>query len=410
MTVGRPIAHVLSVVASPYRAADHVRFGTETMRRRNIRCTVVDATAVCHPRVPRPDAPWRPDDGTEVIVLDSAHDLAAIAARPEQADLILMLATNGLITADNLPVLRWVSHARTPYVLACSNACPGVDHFRGGPKDFINRLRSIVQRLPAFSPLRSLIARAPLALLGLRPAEAVFYGGRKSRIPQRLIAPGTREIWLHALDYDNVLAGMGRPRAQTTDTAVFLDQYLPFHPDWTLVPDFGGIDSENYFGGLRVLFDRIERDLGLRVVVAAHPRADYGGREDLFGGREIVHGRTEELVRTSRLVINSTSLAVSYAILHRKPVLLYSTRDHYPHPAVWRYLDPICAELNRRLIFLENAASADLTDVLRVEQPLYDRYIENYIKTPASPDRSFWESALELLSAPSASPTPVHAR
>ncbi|RAU23557.1 hypothetical protein CU669_00160 [Paramagnetospirillum kuznetsovii] len=392
------LSRIAIVVANPFGPRDYDRTGVATMTAQGIAVTVFDTTRICHPRVD-PGTPWTPPDDTAVHRLSDSDDLSRLAPDLARCDLVVMLATSGLVTPANLPVLRWVTRLGLPYLLVSASAMPDVNNRAGESGSRSKRLLNMVQRLPRLSLRASLTARLPLSLLGVAPAAWVVYGGLSSRRPQRLIMPTTREIWAHAPDYESYLAQRGEV-IESTDTAVFLDQYLPFHQDWTLVPGFKGIDPDNYFGGLRLLFDRVEAELGLKVVIAAHPRADYTGREHLFGsGRRIVSGRSSDLVRASRLVINSTSMAMSLAVLYRKPLIIYSTHDHYPLPVVWRYIDPICAQLGRRLIFLEDAATADLSDAQGFDGARYDGYVEKYIKRPGSEERPFWDIVLDTVRA-----------
>ena len=85
------------------------------------------------------------------------------------------------------------------------------------------------------------------------------------------------------------------------------------------------IDPERYFSSLNVYFARLEAVLGIRVVIAAHPKANYQATR--FDGRTIIAGRTPELVRDADLVISHHSTSISYAVLAEKPIVFVYTSD-----------------------------------------------------------------------------------
>ncbi|HUC60473.1 MAG TPA: hypothetical protein VMF53_00805 [Alphaproteobacteria bacterium] len=132
-----------------------------------------------------------------------------------------------------------------------------------------------------------------------------------------------RVVDVESFDMGLARAEMARPEpAPDGAYAVFLDEMFVSHPDFALIGAAPPpIAPERYFELLRNAFDRIERETGLNVVVAAHPKARYGSAE-LFGGREIAQGRTAALVRGARLVLAHCSTSLGFAVAFRKPVLL----------------------------------------------------------------------------------------
>ena len=390
------LTRVAHVTAGPYGRMEHENWGVAAMAERGIRCEVFDAGIIWHRKAARPAKAFDVPAHVQAHQVRTRENIADMQRTLADCDVIFSHVSGGLVTPTNLPVLRAICRSGRPYIVFSQNAMPGVANFSGADGNKRQRMKNILQRLPSLSFAASVIARLPLRYLGLRPASAVVLGGYRSERPHSLITCQTKRIWAHATDYE--VASNTQAAPPSHPTAVFIDQYMPYHRDWVLVPGVKGIDADNYYGGLRTLFDRIEREKGIEVVIAQHPRANYHGKENLFGGRPIIEGRTAELVKASSLVITSTSMTLNQAVAMRKPMLIYTTHDHYANPTVWRYLDPICKELDRRLIYLEDAASTQLDDILTVNDALYDRFVDNYLKKPASPDGAFWNIVLDAVS------------
>lgn len=107
--------------------------------------------------------------------------------------------------------------------------------------------------------------------------------------------------------------------------AVFLDEYLPFHPDFQFLNGQDNISAISYFKSMNNFFDMIETKLNLKVVIAAHPKSEY--KEDAFHNRKMIKFETENLVRDSQLVIVHSSLSVDFAILNFKPIMFTYTNE-----------------------------------------------------------------------------------
>lgn len=100
--------------------------------------------------------------------------------------------------------------------------------------------------------------------------------------------------------------------------AVYLDTAMGVHPD-VLQFDISDLSGPEYRASLLRFFDKLERDLGLKVVIAVHPRAQYQGDE--FAGRPVFRQQTCALVRDAQLVLSDGSTSTLYAVPLHKPVI-----------------------------------------------------------------------------------------
>lgn len=144
-------------------------------------------------------------------------------------------------------------------------------------------------------------------------------------------ADSKKRVPIHHFDVDIAIAIGMSSRSEEAPVAVFLDDFLPFHPDFAMN---GGrsVEPALYYRQLNAFFDTAERHLQLRFVIAAHPRAVY--HKNPFGERELIVGRTAELVRDSALVVAHGSTAVSFAVIYGKPICLLHSAE------IARYLEP----------------------------------------------------------------------
>jgi hypothetical protein len=392
------LANIVYFLASAVTPRDLRRFGVSYFAARGFAVTILEAAAICHPRVTQQKSEPVEFSGVTIRTIGNRAGLVAERTTLALADVIMCFVTDGLVTPDNHPILRMIAESGRPYVLLRVNAIPGIDLETGSKRSLTGKITNLVDRLKGAKPIHSAYARLPLKTLGLRPANFVIFGGSKSQRQHGVITGATEVIQGHAQDYDIAIeSGIDIPAVDKT--AVFLDQYLPHHRDWAVIKGFAGFDVAAYYRGLNGLFSRIEKELGLQVIIAAHPRADYHDKPDVFKGREIVFNQTVELVRRSQLCITFSSLALNYAVIYGKPIMLATTREYYNHPVGRRFLDPLSHELGRDLIFLENVEKADLTTALNIDSRRWSRYLAKYIKDPMAPARPLWEIVQSALNA-----------
>lgn len=104
---------------------------------------------------------------------------------------------------------------------------------------------------------------------------------------------------------------------------VFLDEFLPFHPDLLRI-DKKTISPEVYYPKLNKLFDKIESNTKTRIIIAAHPKSNYRNE---FDGRVSIKGKTPELVNNAEMVLAHSSASINLAVLSNKKVLLIYTDE-----------------------------------------------------------------------------------
>lgn len=390
---------LLYMVKRPLSPRDAERFGIAYAIAAGHRVQVFDITRPSHPTLPADSGPvWR-HPGLE---LESFADWAALRARRAdfaQADLILALNQSFGLSRNTLQPLRLIAASDTPYLLLApslyGSAAPMLRELPPG-----QRLCQAWTRLRLADPLNSLIARIPPGWLGIPPARFIVYNGLASVKPNSLVGPATEPIPAHTADYDQGLNLIAAGRAEPTDVAVFLDQFVPFHSDITQIKSNLRVEPGSYYAALRGLFDRIERELGLRVVIAAHPRADYHRRPDLFGGREIVQGRSVELIAQSRLVLTHISTVTGLATVFDKPVMVITTRPQYAfHPNHTQAFDDLARSLGTRLHFIDDPASVDLSGALTIDHSAYAAYRDRYLRHPEAPPGRLWEIVFARVAA-----------
>lgn len=130
-----------------------------------------------------------------------------------------------------------------------------------------------------------------------------------------------QKIMVNSDDYDDYLHMRDAPRLIDEQYILFLDEYLPFHPDAAL---FGmkNIKADDYYRQLNSYFDRVEQQFKMPVVIAAHPKALKYQTETFFDGRDVYFGKSALLSRDAYYVIAHNSTSINYPVA-------FGTRLHF---------------------------------------------------------------------------------
>ena len=377
---------------------DRRRYGVEYFEAYGDELRIVELGALFHPELSdRSSSVFEGDqDRIQPKSLRALHN--AIAGFKEFDMIFCLAAYTGSI--ETLLLYRMLRRLDLPYVVLASNVHPGFWLYQDQAIGLTKKLRFHLSRILSgqVRPIHSLLFRLPPRLLGITAPAAIVHGGRLSMGAVNMfpVDPNTRTIWAHAYDFDEFVIN---PEIDTLgdDTAVYIDEHMGFQQD---VIALGGkmlTTPERFYPKLRELFDRVEKELGLKVVVAANPRADLDMADELFGTRRVVKGQTARLIRESRMVMGHCSTAIGMAVMAGKPVILIATRETYAHWAQKPNMDAFSKSLNEPIRFFDDVGECPLDDALVFDRAAYDQYMIDYVKTPGSPMAPYWEVVGEAI-------------
>lgn len=257
--------------------------------------------------------------------------------------------------------------------------------------------KSLIKRLMNITPSKlatHLFNTAPLNYFGIRPARIVLAVGGEYFVPKFSVGRDTKILWSHNFDYEIYLEVMRQSINQDNRMGVFLDQYFPFHPDTfgLAKPIFS---PEEYYPQICRFFDHLEKTYGVHMVIAAHPRSQYETKDNLYGNRPVIRGRTAELVRKSRFVVLTDSASINYAVLFKKPMIFITTDSIQ---GIRMGLTDFMAGLfDKKVIHIDQSFELDWNRELMMNDKLYEEYINRYIKKLGTDDTPAWQIFADYL-------------
>jgi hypothetical protein len=379
---------IVIIVKRPPAKRDMERFGIDIALARGFSVTVFDLGEMLHPNLDNA-AQFTPDcPDLEIRRLSHRRQLPELGRIASAADLVISAVSSEGLSRLVLPIFRALGKAEAPYLVMAPQPMPFA-----APSIQSGRFGALIRRLRSFDPLTSLLARIPPRLLGIHHAAHIVHGSlAAAAIRNNLVGPDTKVIPAHSWDYDTLLRTA--PSGETADLpqAVYLDQYLPFHPD-AIAMGYRAPDPALHYRQLESLFRRIETEYGLEVVVAAHPRADYSDKPFAYPGRRIVFGRTVQLIAESRLTLGYVSTALGIAAALDKPIGLFASQDMLNcHPVYPIAISSIARTLGTPARSQDDPESVPLAGLLNHDRDAYAAFVARYMRHPDDPGLPLWET------------------
>ena len=378
----KTIRKILFLVASPLENRDVERFGIELLIGNGFEVEVWDLSKILYPYLTNYAPPGGVVDAAYSRVFSNKQS-ALNAIRRLSSKTILVVFFHYL--RERYSFWRAISDSKAEYIRIAANTMPM-------PSVKIDKeISGKLQKITARKLVNYGFLRLPLRWLRIKTARFVFAGGDEflTRCHQYPIGENTEIVWAHTLDYDLYLKERDRPSVDRP-IAVFLDEYLPFCWDWTSEDIPAPVDAKSYYALLNRFFTLVEKEMGLKVIIAAHPRADYEKFPDCFDGRQWVRGQTIKLVKESQLVLSHFSTSINFANLFYKPVIFMTSLDLERSdrgPKIREMArsfgkEPVCIDGNKQV---------NWEFELKVSRGHYDNYRRAYIKTDHSEDLPFWQ-------------------
>lgn len=229
--------------------------------------------------------------------------------------------------------------------------------------------------------LKKIVNHIPWQMQGIRGADFILGCGDSPEAiyffkKVRLCGNKCPVVFFHSSNYEECLLNKDKERIIRDKYCVFVDQFLPYHSD--LIAKGIKIDPKQYYSRLNALFAVIEKEYNIKVVVAAHPKADYKLHSECFPNNSVYYNQTCRLIKDSEFVIYHFSDSLSYVAVYKKPVLVAADQEVL---AFFRgQIDRTCELMGCRYLDLESFSKEDIEERLYVNKQVYDEYVRAYLK------------------------------
>jgi len=221
----------------------------------------------------------------------------------------------------------------------------------------------------------------------IKPYDIVFSAGNFGYLTVGIAADIEKQqskiIAINSHDYDTALENLSEIPMIDGKFCLFLDEYLPLHPDFKLL-GIKSVDADEYYAAINRFFNVIEEKYQLPIVIAAHPKAEMYKSKNPFNGRKVVFGKTSQLTRDCEFVLAHISTSQSFAVLNKKPVLTLTTEAiKKVMPQYDYFIAHFSVQLKSALVNIDYYSSSDIK-INSVDEQVYDAYLYDYLTSAES--------------------------
>lgn len=163
----------------------------------------------------------------------------------------------------------------------------------------------------------SWLVHHPLITLGIKGPKRIFAGTKYDLELINYPYKPEQVTYTHTKDYDQLLL-MQNKEDSISDAIVFIDQFLPFHPETKNL----GLDPAVFYKAILDFLQFLSVQKNKPVFFAAHPASDIELMKKYIPENLLVFGKTTELIRNCYCAISFNSSAIMIALIANRPFLL----------------------------------------------------------------------------------------
>lgn len=374
--------------------SDRRRLGITALAER-FKVTVADLSPLLAPQHARGEL--RPDT---VRIKDYASLEAFLRGKKDAVFCDYVLGCSPLLPS-HARLFRAMAKAGTRYFVVSAAELPAAAGKAGGFfKKALSRLRSNdgLARYLAALALKGGLARLRARGFFARPSRVYAVDGVSAAGFAAACGLGPEIVRpVNSLDYSAYLEAKGAGlTCAAAGTCVLIEEGVVDSRDFAYA-GLRPLSGSAYYPLVNSFLGRVAGELGLRPVIAAHPKSDAAALAANYPGVEIVTGRTLQAVAASSLVLAHWSTAINFAVICGKPLLLLKSRD-MEAKGLTRFVDNMAQALGARAVFLEEYQERKL-DFKPQELAVtgYGEYMDRYIRGRSAGERGTWQRVCEDL-------------
>ena len=288
-------------------------------------------------------------------------------------------------------IFRQMSRSKSDYAIISPNLRLPIGRKQSNS---LTKIKIILTKKPR-DIVNFIIRRIPFQLLGVIPPR-IFIACTLNAVKQNKLPVGdsTDILLTHDFNYDQFIKSSSKDYKNSSYSKekyiVFLDQYLPFHPDFIISNNGPKLEPEKYYSSLRRYFNYLKKITGFDVVIAASSASKYKDSYNYFDGYTVIENKTASLVENSEFVVLHFSSAFAFPVLYMKLMLLITNNSLEASYSKY-YIESIANHFNLNPVNIDLKNDEKLSPLnLKFDKDIYNKYREEYIKSMDSSNLDFW--------------------
>ncbi len=214
--------------------------------------------------------------------------------------------------------------------------------------------------------------------------DFILAGGDVWKKRYLAIEKNTQIVDAHSHDFSKYLTSVNKNttfESESLSQAIFLDSGSPmFLGDYAHTKTKPLFTKEKWYPALCKFFEACEKNFKVQIKIAGHYKTEHESHPNYFNGNEVLYGKTNELIKNSKLVIALTSTAISYAVAHRKPIVFIYNNELKKEFRTINLIKSMANSIGSIIINIdEDFENYDFHKLLNINLKLYQQYENEYL-------------------------------
>lgn len=176
---------------------------------------------------------------------------------------------------------------------------------------------------------------------------------------------------------------------------VFIDDCITHADDWKLLNLKSPVDPTHYYQVLNNFLNNISKEYNVDVLIAGHPNSKKIPNFKNNFNYNIIFDETASLIKNCDFVITHASTAISFAVIHQKPIQFITTIDL--EKTFYRsFIYCFANYFNQNVLNIE-IENKNKISPLKKDDLSYERYYSDYILCKGFEENEYWGNFLKYI-------------
>lgn len=321
--------------------------------------------------------------GNDIISIRTGYELFKLLLqyRRENDRLVIL----SLVQPFNIRTLLYflgLRFIKLPYIDLYNSGCPVIPE----KNKIISRLiKYKTQPRFLFASFRGLISSYLFKTLKLYPTYRLVagdvnyhvYGKSLERKGVTVLNGGSNDyiMYLNQCNYENSHIN------NQSKIGVLLDGVAPmFGSDAITLRKKEPFTAKEWYSSMTQFLDSIEKETGVIIKVAAHPKSNHAANPPYLGYRDVVYGETINLISNSKYIIARNSASIAWGILLKKPIIFVYSNQLAKDDKFMKSINYISNLVGANPVNIDDSVNhSNVLRFLTCNTALYEKYIRNYL-------------------------------
>lgn len=189
-------------------------------------------------------------------------------------------------------------------------------------------------------------------------------------------------FFVHSIDYSNNLNNK-KVFSNKKRYAIYIDYPLPKSSDANFLAIHYPFNLKLWFNSLNKFFSTIEKIHNCKILIFPHPKNNLNELKKFYKKKKILNRPIAEYSKNSLFFITRNSTAISYPIIHRKPINLICSKELFLEKNYIdrSYYDLFQKELNLKVKNIDEVNNKNTYKINNVNLTYYKNFEKKYLSS-----------------------------